>query len=405
LKSGQLQLAVVLGLVTAVGPFAIDAYLPALPAIGQALAASPSAVQMTLTAFFLTLGFGQLAYGPAADMLARKAPLYFGLALFVLSSVGCALSQSVATLIVFRLLQGLGACAGMVVPRAIVRDIYTGADAARLMSMLMLLVSISPILAPLTGGLIVAGFGWRGVFWFVFAAALLGLLLLHFALQETRAHHERASSTVSGAFASYGQLFKDRHFIGLTMTGSFGVASFFSYLSNSSFVFINHYHYSPQIFGVFFGLNAFAFFAAAQGAAWLIGRFGMARVIRFAAAGYCLAMVMVAALFLVGVDSVVVLVSFLFTGFGCLGLVIPTTSVMALEEQGHVAGTASALLGTLQFATGAVIMSLIAPSESGTPIPMLITIAAVSVLTLVLALITLHGTASPPDKAIGREAS
>jgi DHA1 family bicyclomycin/chloramphenicol resistance-like MFS transporter len=367
LKPSLYRLALVLGLITAIGPFAIDAYLPALPAIGESLGAAPGAVQMTLTAFFLSLGFGQLVYGPAADMYGRKAPLYFGLAMFVAFSVGCALATSVEVLIVCRFFQGLGACAGMVVPRAIVRDLHTGTDAARLMSMLMLVVSISPILAPLTGGFIVAGFGWRGVFWFVFIAALLALGLLHFGLKETREHHARASSTVKSAFAAYWTLLQDRHFMGLTMTGSFGVASFFSYLSNSSFIFINHYHFSPQMFGVFFGINAFAFFAAAQGA--------------------------VTAIFLAGVDSVAVLVGFLFTGFGFLGLVIPTTAVMALEEQGHVAGTASALLGTLQFGTGSVVMSLVAPFGNATPVPMVLAIAVVSIISTLLAFITLHGAA------------
>ena len=393
MKPSLYRLALVLGLITAIGPFAIDAYLPALPAIGESLGAAPGAVQMTLTAFFLSLGFGQLVYGPAADMYGRKAPLYFGLAMFVAFSVGCALATSVEVLIVCRFFQGLGACAGMVVPRAIVRDLHTGTDAARLMSMLMLVVSISPILAPLTGGFIVAGFGWRGVFWFVFIAALLALGLLHFGLKETREHHARASSTVKSAFAAYWTLLQDRHFMGLTMTGSFGVASFFSYLSNSSFIFINHYHFSPQMFGVFFGINAFAFFAAAQGAAALIGRFGMSNVIRAAALGYCLCMITVTAIFLAGVDSVAVLVGFLFTGFGFLGLVIPTTAVMALEEQGHVAGTASALLGTLQFGTGSVVMSLVAPFGNATPVPMVLAIAVVSIISTLLAFITLHGAA------------
>ena len=392
MKHGLLRLAVVLGLITAIGPFAIDAYLPALPAIGSALSASPGAVQMTLTAFFLSLGFGQLIYGPAADMLGRKAPLYFGLILFIGFSIGCALATSVEMLIICRFFQGLGACAGMVVPRAIVRDLHTGSDATRLMSMLMLVVSVSPILAPLTGGFIVAGFGWRGVFWFVLIAALLGLGLLHFGLKETRETHERASSTVGSAFSAYLALLKDRHFMGLTMTGSFGVASFFSYLSNSSFIFINHYHFSPQMFGVFFGINAFAFFAAAQGAAALIGHFGMSNVIRGAALGYCGCMLSVTAIFLAGVDNVAVLVGFLFTGFGFLGLVIPTTAVMALEEQGHVAGTASALLGTLQFSTGSVVMALVAPFGNATPIPMVSAIAVVSIISTVLALITLRGT-------------
>jgi DHA1 family bicyclomycin/chloramphenicol resistance-like MFS transporter len=176
MKAALFRTALVLGLISAIGPFAIDMYLPALPSIGHAMNASSGSVQLTLTVFLLALGFGQLVYGPAADILGRKAPLYFGVGLFALSSVGCALAGNIQTLIVFRLLEGLGACAGMVVPRAIVRDMHTGVEATRLMSMLMLVFSISPILAPLTGSFIVESVGWRGVFWFVFGAALLSLL-------------------------------------------------------------------------------------------------------------------------------------------------------------------------------------------------------------------------------------
>ncbi len=146
-----LQLAIVLGLITAVGPFAIDMYLPALPSIGGALHASPAAVQMSLMVFFFALGVCQLVYGPLSDLFGRKMPIYVGLAIFTTGSVGCAFAPNVNVLIGFRVLQALGACAGMVVPRAIVRDLYTGHDATRLMSLLMLVVSISPLLAPLTG--------------------------------------------------------------------------------------------------------------------------------------------------------------------------------------------------------------------------------------------------------------
>src|ERR1700761_1469850 len=169
-----LRNAITLGLISAIGPFAIDMYLPALPDIGRNLHADTGAVQMSLTVFFIALSLGQSVYGPLSDMIGRKAPLYLGLALFSISSLGCALAPSIGALIAFRFLQGLGACAGMVIPRAIVRDLHTGVDATRLMSLLMLVFSISPILAPLTSSFVIQLAGWRSVFWAVLIAAAVG---------------------------------------------------------------------------------------------------------------------------------------------------------------------------------------------------------------------------------------
>jgi len=166
-----LRNAITLGLLSAIGPFAIAMYLPALPAIGRSLQASTSAVQMSLTVLFIALSLAQSIYGPLSDMVGRKAPLYFGLALFSIGSIGCALAPNIQVLIAFRFVQGLGACAGMVIPRAVVRDLHTGIDATRLMSLLMLVFSISPILAPLTGSFVIQLGGWRSVFWVVLVAA------------------------------------------------------------------------------------------------------------------------------------------------------------------------------------------------------------------------------------------
>ncbi len=241
MTSRFLRIALVLGLLTAVGPFAIDMYLPALPSIGADLNADTVAVQMSLLVFFLSMGLAQIIVGPISDMVGRKAPLYAGLAVFIIGSIGSALATSIEMLIAFRFLQGLGASAGMVVPRAVVRDLHTGTEAARLMSLLMLVFSISPILAPLTGSVIIATLGWRAVFWSVTIAAVLGVFLLATALKETRPVGERKGSSLRSALAGYRFLLGDRKFMGLTFIGGFGISSFFVYLSNSSFVLIDHY--------------------------------------------------------------------------------------------------------------------------------------------------------------------
>jgi DHA1 family bicyclomycin/chloramphenicol resistance-like MFS transporter len=384
-----LRNAITLGLLSAIGPFAIDMYLPALPAIGRNLQASTSAVQMSLTVFFIALSLGQSIYGPLSDMIGRKAPLYLGLILFAIGSIGCALAPNIEVLIGLRFVQGIGACAGMVIPRAIVRDLHTGVDATRLMSLLMLVFSISPILAPLTGSFVIQLGGWRSVFWAVLAAAVVGCLILS-GVTETRPKTERANSSVRGVIAAYGLLLRDRHFLGLAFIGAFGISSFFVYLSNSPFVLIEHYHLSPRLYSLCFSVNAASFFAMAQLNAWLATRFGLRRLVRGAVTVYALSMLTLVALFATGVDRLDVMAAFLFVGYGCLGLVIPTTSVLALEEHGEIAGTASALIGTVQFVTGAVIMIVVGSFLNGTALPMVAGIAGCAALALTLAQVTLR---------------
>jgi len=383
------RIAVVLGLLSAVGPFAIDMYLPALPSIGGDLAASPGAVQMTLLIFFLTIGFGQLLVGPLADMFGRKPPLYVGLAMFLAGSVGAALSPTVEWLILFRFIQGLGACAGMTVPRAIVRDLHTGTEAAKLMSMLMLVFSISPILAPLTGSLIIDAFGWRGVFWAVTIAGVIGMVLLATSLKETRPAAARAGSTLGGALRGYWTLMGDRSFLGLAAISSFAISSFFVYLSNSSFVIIDHYGMSSRAYSLFFSVNAVSFFAMSQLTGFLSERFGLMRVVRVAVTGYATVMVALFAVMASGVDSLPVMAAFLFVGYGFVGLVIPSTSVLAMEEQGEIAGTASALMGTLQLAIGALAMGVAGIFFDGTPLPMVAGIAICAVISFTIAHLSL----------------
>jgi len=384
------RLAVVLGLITAVGPFAVDTYLPALPSIGGALHASPAAVQMSLTAFFITLGVCQLVYGPLADMVGRKPPIYAGLAIFTVGSIGCAFAPSINVLIAFRIVQAVGACAGMVIPRAIVRDLHTGHEATRLMSLLMLVMSVSPILAPLTGSLIIVAFGWRGVFWALTIAAAIAFVLAVTQLSETREAHHRADSTWGGAFASYGKLLVDPTFIGLSLTGAFGISSFFVYLANASFVIVNHYGLTPTLFSLCFALNAAAFFGVSQFTGRLTARYGLPRVIRVAVSGFAASLSILAALFIAGVDSLPVMMVFLFIGYGFLGLVLPTTGVLALEHHGAIAGTASALLGALQFVVGAAVMALSGVFANGLATPMVIGVAGCAVVAFGIALATVR---------------
>ncbi|WP_395352453.1 multidrug effflux MFS transporter [Variovorax sp. UC122_21] len=385
------RMALLLGLLSAIGPFAIDMYLPALPAIGQSLRADIGAVQMSLTAFFISLGAGQLLYGPVSDMVGRKPPLYAGLAVFAIASVGCALATDIQTLIALRFIQGLGAAAGMAIPRAVVRDLHTGTDAARLMSLLMLVFSISPILAPLVGSGVIAVTGWRGVFWAVTVAAVAGLAMMATLLAETRPASERVESSIGSALAAYWLLLRDRHYLGLVFIGSFAMAGFFTYLANSSFVMIDHYGLSPALYSVAFGVNAAAFFGASQFNGTLGERFGLARLVKFGVAGCGVAMVAMFAYYAMGGDSLWVMIVLYFIASGFMGFVIPTTGVLALEMHGAIAGTASALLGTLQMLTGAVAMAVVGAFTDGGPLPMVTGMAAGALIAGVLTWLTLGG--------------
>ena len=399
MKTDFFKTALILGLLSAIGPFAVDMYLPALPSIGQSLGASMSAVQASLMVFFIALGVGQLIYGPLSDMLGRKVPLDFGLVLFAAGSVGCAMAPDIQTLVVLRFVQGLGASAGMVIPRAVVRDLHTGHDAARLMSLLMLVFSVSPILAPLAGSLLIESLGWRSVFWAVTVAAALGLVLLATSLRETRPAADRANSTLRSALQGYGVLLSDRHFLGLVLIGAFSLSSFFAYLANSSFVLIDHYGLSPRQYSIAFGVNAAAFIGVSQFTGKLTGRFGLPPVVKAAATGHAAVMVSLLAVNLLGFDQLPVMLALLFVGFGFLGLVIPTTAVLALDNHGRIAGTASALMGTLQFVVGAVVMATVGLFVDGTARPMVAGIAACAVVAFVMAWITLGRTPARAGEA------
>jgi MFS transporter, DHA1 family, multidrug resistance protein len=339
--SNYVRMALILGLISAIGPFAIDMYLPALPDIGASLGADVGAVQLTLTVFFLALGSGQLLYGPVSDMVGRKPPLYFGLGLFTLASVGCALTTDMQTLIVLRFLQGLGAAAGMAIPRAIVRDLHTGTEAARLMSLLMLVFSVSPILAPLAGSGVIVLAGWRAVFWCVALASLVGMALVYWRLDETRGPEQRVQSSLGSALRAYGLLLRDAHFLGLVGIGACAMSGFFVFLAGSPFVYINHYGLTPTQYSLSFSFNAVAFIGASQLTALLGRRFGLVRLIKFAASASGGVMLCLLGFYLAGGDRLAVLMALYFVASGFLGLVIPTASVLALDRHGAIAGTAS----------------------------------------------------------------
>jgi DHA1 family bicyclomycin/chloramphenicol resistance-like MFS transporter len=394
MSSGFIRNAIVLGLLSAIGPFAIDMYLPAFPSISADLGASTTATQMTLTVFFISLGVFQIIYGPASDMLGRKPPLYFGIAIFALGSIGCGLALNVTWLIVFRILQGLGAAVGMVVPRAVIRDLHTGVDATRLMSLVMLVFSISPILAPLVGGALIEPFGWRAVFVAVTIIAIVAIGMVAFLLPETQPPEARVQVSIRSVIGGFGELLRDRRFLGLTFIGGFGRASFFAFMTGSSFIYINHFGLTPTQYGLAFSINAVGFIGASQFNAYLAKRFGITRVVFTSVTCYAAVSVLLLIVVASGVDSLAVMIAMLVIGFAWLGLIIPSTMVLALEDHGKIAGMASALGSTLQMITGAIIIIVTGAFFNGTSLPMVAAIAICAVIAFGLTLLTLRSNHS-----------
>lgn len=385
-QGGLFRFALILGLLSCVGPFTIDMYLPAMPSIARSLSASVAGVQATITAYFIAFGVAQLVYGPWADQAGRKRPLYLGLAIFVVATVGCALAPTVEILTAWRFLQGLGAAVVMVIPRAIIRDLHTGHAATQLMAFTMLVISISPMLAPLAGSAVIALASWRAIFGVLLVAALASLALTMFALPETLPKERRVRVNIAALLRGASVLLTDRTFVGLTMLAAFGMASFFVFLTSASFVYTGQFGLSPTGFSVAFAVNAIGFFTASQMAAALGMRFGARRVMLWATCAFVFFAVATLLLVLAGQGTLFVVMTGLLLGNAGLGLVIPTTMVMALDEHGDIAGLASSLGGTIQMLTGGAVVALTSPFFDGTAAPMMGAIAASALMSLVMAL-------------------
>ncbi|MES2845293.1 MAG: multidrug effflux MFS transporter [Pseudomonadota bacterium] len=389
-----LRPALVLGLLSCIGPFAIDMYLPAMPDIGADLGTTVQGMQGTITAYFIAFGLAQLIYGPWADQAGRKPPLYAGIAVFLIGSVICTFAPSVGWLTVGRAVQGLGGAALMVVPRAIIRDMYTGHAATRLMAAMMLVISVSPMLAPLAGSGLMAVASWRWIFGALLVASLFSLAMLTFAQPETLAPQNRQPFDLAAMRQGAARLLTDRVFMGLTFLGGFGMASFFVFIASASFVYTQSFGLSPTGFSLAFAVNAIGFFAASQMAGGLGQRFGARRVMAVAATGFAITTVALFALSLAGLVGLFTCIAGLFVANAFLGLVIPTTMVMALDEHGDIAGLASSLGGTMQMLAGGAMIAAAGPFFDGSATPMLGAIAMCGVLAFTLSRVALPGPRS-----------
>jgi len=392
----MLRLAITLGLLSLVGPFAIDMYLPGLPGIAADLGADEAAIQLTLTSYFLAFGLAQLVYGPMADRTGRKVPILIGAAIFLAGSLGAAGAETAGSLAIWRAVQGFGGAAMMVIPRAIVRDRYTGAEATRLMAMVMLVISVSPMLAPLAGSVVIALTGWRAIFGFMAGLALISIALTLFVLPETLDPARRRPINLASLGRGARRLLGDPVFMGLTFIGGFGMASFFVFIASASFVYMRQFGLSETGFSLAFAVNAVGFFGASQVAGPLGARLGIQRVVWLGVAGFFAFTVTLAALGLAGLATLPVIMAGLFCGNACLGLVIPTTMVLALDDHGDIAGLASSLGGTLQMLAGGAMITIAGQFFDGTAAPMLVAIAACATISFALTLVTLRRRTEAP---------
>lgn len=383
----NLKTILILGALSAFGPLAIDFYLPGFPAMALAFGTDEKHIQATLAAYFLGLSIGQLVYGPVADRFGRRVPLLVGVTLFTLSSLLCAFAPTLDWLIVARFVQALGGCAGMVLARAIVSDKCDAVGSAKVFSQLMLVMGLAPILAPMLGGLLVNTWGWQWIFILLtfFSAACLAAVAL--GLPESMPA-DRPRQPLSGALGAYGRLLLDRVFIGHAITGGIAMAGMFAYIAGSPFVFIKLYGVPAEHYGWLFGSNAAGFILMAQVNARLLARTGPALLLSRMVWVYLGAGVVLLALAAMHTATLWPLLIPLFVCIASLGCIIPNASACAMNGQGARAGSASALLGCLQFSLAAGAASLVGVLHDGSALPMAWVIGGCGVLAVVASLLT-----------------
>ncbi|WP_242440754.1 multidrug effflux MFS transporter [Streptomyces sp. CB02923] len=390
----SLLVTLILGGLTAVPPLSMDMYLPALPEVTNALHSPAATVQLTLTTCLAGMALGQMVVGPMSDKWGRRRPLLAGMVIYVIATALCALATNAELLIAFRLLQGLAGAAGIVIARAVVRDLYDGVAMARFFSTLMLISGVAPVVAPLIGGQILRITDWRGVFVVLTVVGILLTLLVWRRLHETLPPERRHSGGLGEALHTMRSLLADRSFSGYLIVGAFAFAALFAYISASPFVIQEIYGASPQTFSLLFGVNSVGLVLVGQ----INGKVLVGRVSLDVVLGIGLSVITAAATALLlmagGVFGDVGLwpmAAGLFVLMSAMGLVMPSANTKALLRSGHAAGSASALLGTSTFLLGSVASPLVGIAGEHTAVPM----AVVQLSCGVLALLSFLGLCRP----------
>jgi len=379
-------LILILGLLSAIGPFSIDMYLPGFPAIAQSLGTTVDRVSYSLSSFFIGLCAGQLMVGPLLDRFGRKVPLCIGLVLYIVASVGCSMATTVEALIAFRFVQALGCCVGMVAPNAMVRDFFPVAENAKVFSLLILILGVSPILAPTVGSYVVAGFGWPMVFLVlaVVTALILGIVFLK--LPESKGADPTVSLMPKPILKGYSDVLKQSQFTTYAFAGAIASASLFAYLAGSPFVFMELYDATEQQYGWIFALIAAGLIGSSQLNNFILKRYNSAQIIRVVLLTQSsLGLLLVAGTFM-GVLGLSGTIFLMFLFLSCQGFTFPNTAALAMAPFTKGAGSASALMGALQMAFGALASALVGIFFNQTALPMVVIMASCSTLGLLILL-------------------
>jgi DHA1 family bicyclomycin/chloramphenicol resistance-like MFS transporter len=363
-------LPILLGLVSAVGPVATDMYLPAFPAIEAALGSGSGSAQITLAAWFAGLAVGQITQGTLADRFGRRDPLIAGMVLFTLASAGCAATTSLTTFSLMRALAAFGGAAGMVISRAVVRDLTEGIASARLMSRLMLIMGAGPILAPSLGGLVLNAFGWQAIFWINAFYGAVCAIWVAISLPETQPQTMRVRLH-AGAFAARAvTILGERSFITNTLMAGFAIFAMFAFLAGSPSVFIEHFHLTPSAYAALFGAGAFGMIAGSQINPRLLPRFGHDRILAVSTRLFLTGTILLAAMAFVGPDTWLAIALPIMLSFTTQGFTSQNAVVGAMSRHAAHAGSASALFGTLTFGLASISATLSGVLADGTPRPM-----------------------------------
>ncbi|QBD81345.1 Bcr/CflA family efflux MFS transporter [Ktedonosporobacter rubrisoli] len=383
----KLRYVLILGGLTAFAPLSTDMYLPSLPSVSHDLSASMALTQITLTACILGLAFGQVVIGPISDARGRRGPLLLSITIYTLTSLLCAIAPSVTVLLLLRFMQGFAGAAGIVIALAIARDLYADQALTRCISLLMTVNFLAPIIAPVLGGQLLTFTSWHGVF--VTQAILGGIAFLAFALGigETLEPERRQSSGISATWQAMRMLLANRPFFGYALSSSFAFAAAMVYISMSPFALENIYGLSPQMFGLLFGVNALGLAGMSQLNARLINRWPAQKLLSVGIAMLSLAALALLLVVLAGIGLSGIL-PLLFVFVASLGLIVPNATALALAATDtRTSGSASGLLGMLQFAVGAVLAPLVGLGGTTTAIPMVAAIAAFGIAALIAFLI------------------